>query len=66
MYDPQVNLLEMYSINNGPMIEKHLGFWSHEEGLKITQDGMWERRSDLQGVQLKNLVKRLAFPVMSL
>ena len=54
----RVNLSETYAVNKGPLIEKPLGFWSHQEGLIITQDRIWERRSDLQGVQLKNLVKR--------
>ena len=62
----QVNLHEMYSINKGHVIEKHLGYWNHKEGLKIIQVNIWERRSDLQGIQLKNLVKRLPFCFTSL
>ena len=54
----RVNLIELYSINNGPLIQKILGCWNHMDGLKITEEAMWERRSDLQGVELRNLLKR--------
>ena len=54
----RVNLIEVFSINNGPLIHKNLGFWSSKDGLKITEEAIWERRSDLQGVELKNLLKR--------
>ena len=56
-YD-RVNLIEVYTINNEHPIKKELGFWNYMDGLKITKEGIWDRRSDLMGVILKNLVKR--------
>ena len=54
----RVNLIEVYTINSGHLIQKKLGFWNYMDGLKITKEGIWDRRSDLMGVILKNLVKR--------
>ena len=52
-----VILYEIYSIKSGPPIVRELGTWNPNTGLYIPEPKMWQRRSDLMGVDIRNGLK---------
>ena len=49
-------LWENYKIKQTIKVRIILGQWSEEEGLQIEIDEKWERRSNLQGAELRNII----------
>ncbi len=57
-----IRLTEHYSLK-GHSLQAELGSWSQGGGLEVAQSGIWERRTDLNGIVL--LGTFVAFPPMS-
>ena len=52
-----VNLEEHYWIKNSTQVWQHIGQWSESSGdLDISKPNIWERRSDLRNVTLKDVL----------
>ena len=54
--DPGFRLLEQYSVMGTRVESRQVGYWRKVGGLRMTSRGIWERRSNLMGVQLRNTV----------
>ena len=54
--DPGFTLLEQYSVMGTRVERRQVGYWRRSGGLRMTSRGIWERRSNLTGVQLRNAV----------
>ncbi len=55
--DMDFQLYELYQVEkNSPLIVKPVGSWSEEVGLDMTDDSLWERRQNLQGMTFKACV----------
>jgi hypothetical protein len=54
-------LYEMYAIKGGPSLQPVLGNWSEETGISISSPFMWERRTNLFGIELRNAALSYAF-----
>ncbi len=50
------DLSEIYRIRGGPMIRQAVGNWTAGSGLRIFQESSWDRRMNLRGVVLNNVV----------
>ena len=51
-----VSIFEYYAIKSGPVIKQLVGYWVEAKGLEILEPNMYERRSNLRGVELSNVV----------
>ncbi len=52
-----VDISEVYKIReNGPMVKNNIGQWRPHRGLRITELSKWDRRSDLEGLELQAVV----------
>lgn len=54
--DPGFRLLEQYSVMGTRVERRQVGYWREAGGLRMTSRGIWERRSNLMGVRLRNTV----------
>ena len=45
-------LKEVYAVDKGNKIET-VGIWREGEGLKVPIESMWERRNNMEGMQLR-------------
>ena len=54
--DPGFRLLEQYSVMGSRIEKRQVGYWRRSGGLRMTSRGIWERRSNLRGVQLRSAV----------
>ncbi len=50
----EILLHEVYAVKSGPQISKMLGSWTPKGGLDIPQPGIWQRRSNLMGAEIRN------------
>jgi hypothetical protein len=54
--DEGFSIIEKYTIKAGPIITKTVGFWSMELGLQIPISNIWERRANLCGALLLDVI----------
>ena len=54
--DPGFRLMEQYSVMGKRVESRQVGYWRKSGGLRMTSRGIWERRSNLMGVKLRNAV----------
>lgn len=50
------SIFEYYAIKKGPLINQKVGHWTATNGLRILEPNMWERRSNLRGIELVNIM----------
>ncbi len=58
-YDTKEGLYEIrekYKVKGGTLLRTKLGHWSEEQGLNLIEEELWERRSDLGGAVLTNVM----------
>ncbi len=55
-------IYEVYRVSDmKPMIAKQVGIWLPENGFTMTEQYIWERRKDLQGVNLVGGISNVSF-----
>lgn len=47
-----IDFQEIYSVQGGPRIKKSFGKWSREDGLEVPVRQIWERRNDMNGIEI--------------
>lgn len=53
----QTDLMEVYAIKSGPVINEKFGTWSADSGINVSQPNPFERRKNLRGAVLTNALQ---------
>ncbi len=51
-----LDLHENYKVKGGRLIRQPLGHWTERGGLRVSEAKKWDRRSDLRGARLTNII----------
>jgi hypothetical protein len=60
-FDRGLQLYETYAVKDKPPVQLHMGSWTEEWGITVSSPFIWERRTNLFGIDLRNIVLPFSF-----
>jgi hypothetical protein len=60
-FDQGLQLYETYAVKDKPPVQLHIGSWTEEWGITVSSRFIWERRTNLFGINLRNIVLPFSF-----